>query len=271
MNASFDVIVPVKDEAVALEATAPALKRSLDGLCARVTFVLNGTTDQSAQVIGRTFGSSARVITLGSASKTAALNAADDEAGSGIRVYLDADVTVAPDIFHTLLAPLTDGSADLVSPRLRANLAQCGPIARRVGRVWADQLSRRPDAFMCCTAFSAAGVKARGPWPDVLADDDWARDQIRSSRRHVVEAADAVITPPRDLVSWLTVRGRWIRGRRELARLGSARTQSVSVAPRGTFADVSTYVAMRLAAEPVAVLQSWAGNGWGRDDSSRKS
>lgn len=266
----FDIVIPARNEAVALVRTAPALKRALQGLPANVIYVLNATTDGSAEVIRQTFGSAVSIVSIEESGKTVALNKGDDRAGRGPRVYLDADVCVAMDMFPALLGPLAVGAADLVAPRLEVDLEGAGPVARRVGRVWADQLGRRPDAYMNCTAFSQSGLARRGPWPNVLADDDWARDRIDPARRMIVETARAQITPPRDLLGWLTVRARWIRGGWELGRLGLAETRAMRVPVRGTMPDLAAYYAIRLAAAPVAIMQRWVGADWGQDRSSRK-
>ena len=270
MISPFNVIIPARNEAVALGQTAPALKRALAGLPATVIYVLNATADQSAAIIQQVFADQALIIQTRIPGKTAALNVGDQAAGGGICVYLDADVTVAPNIFRLLLSPLEDGTADLVAPRLEIDLRLSGPLARRIGRVWADQMMRRPDAFMCCTAFSPDGQSQRGPWPDVLADDDWARGRINTARRKIVETAQATIIPPGDLPGWLTVRARWIRGSRELRRLGLLGPAPVRVPPRGKKLDMASYYAVRLAAEPVAMMQQLVGTNWGRDESSRK-
>lgn len=266
----FDVLIPSRDEAVALTRTAPALRQALEGLPATVTYVLNATTDGSASVIRRVFGDHAQIIRLDAPGKTSALNKGDSAVKESTRVYLDADVMVTPGMFGALLGPLADGTVDLTAPRIEIEPGQAGPVARRVNRVWADQVLRRPDAFMNCTAFGPTGLRARGPWRPLLADDDWARERIDPARRMIVQEARARITLPRDLTGWLTIRARWIRGQRELRRLGLAGTPKPRVQPRGTLPDLAAYYTVRLAAEPVALVQQWVGTDWGRDHSSRE-
>ena len=271
MTQPFTVIIPARNEAVNLVMTAPALRKALTDLPATVLYVLNATTDRSAEIIDRVFEGEALIIDLPAPGKPAALNAGDGVARTGTVVYLDADCTVAPDMFPLLLRPIEDGLADLVAPRLKVDTANAGLIAGSVGRVWADQMSRRMDAFMGCTGFSAAGRRKRGPWRRLLADDDWARGRIAASRRLVVEEARVGMSAPRSLNAWLTVRGRWIRGRRELVRSGEAAPDYVRVPPRGTPLDLAVYYAVRLLAEPVAIWQRLRCDGWGRDESTRKA
>ena len=265
----FDVLIPARNEEVAIAQTAPALRQALEGLPATVTYILNATTDNSADAIRQTFGTRARIMHLETPGKAIALNRGDQASRESTRVYLDADVTVQPEMFRRLLAPLMDGTADLTAARLTVEAGPDGPVARRVNRVWADQVSRRTDVFAGCTAYGPAGLSARGPWPNVLADDDWARERIAPSRRRIVDAARAQIRLPRDLTGWLAARARWIRGQRELRSLGLAGPPTPRVQPRGSLPDLGVYYAVRLAAEPVALMQHWAGVDWGRDHSSR--
>jgi len=270
VSAPFTVIIPARNEAVALGRTAIRLKQALKGHEAQVIYVLNATTDNSAAVIAQVFGDAVQIIMVPTPGKTVALNAGDAAAGPGIRVYLDADVTVAPDLFEKLLEPLTAGTADLVAPRIVVDLDQAGPAAKRIGRVWADQLWRREDAFMNCVVFSSNGQRARGSWPDVLADDDWARDQIDPARRLIVQDAYVRITAPLSLKGWLIIRARWIRGRRALFRLESKRAPQTWVRPRGGLLDLLLYYVVRVLAEPVAFAQTLLGVEWGRDESARR-
>jgi glycosyltransferase involved in cell wall biosynthesis len=265
----FDVIVPVRNEGVKLRKTAPALKAALTGLPATVIYALNDTTDDSQAVIQSIFGQTACVLQLPTAGKTRALRAADDASKRQWRVYIDADILVGTDAFPALLKPLIGGQADLTAARLVVDLSRSSGLALRVSRVWADQLARRHDAFMCCTAMNEAGLKQRGPWPNVLADDDWARNRIDPTRRMIVETAKAYMSPPQDLRNWIKVRARWIRGTRELKKMGENYTPADRVRPRGSFPDLALYYFTRLGAEPLALVQQRKQYYWGRDNSTR--
>lgn len=272
MTPAFDVIIPVYNEAIKLRETAPALKAALTGLRGHVIYVLNNTTDDSDSVIRHVFGQAAHILNLPIAGKTRALRAADNVSKQSLRVYLDADIMVETHTFPALLKPLIEGHADFTSARLIADLSQCHGLALRVSRVWADQLSRRHDAFMCCTAINTAGLQQRGSWPDILADDDWARNRIHLSRRMIIEAAKAYMSPPQDMKNWLKVRARWIRGTRELKHISTKEnyTPASPVKPRGTPLDLTLYYAIRLAAEPLARLQKNTLHRWGTDNSTRR-
>ncbi|RLU01213.1 glycosyltransferase [Ketobacter sp.] len=270
MMIPFNVIVPVRNEEVQLQSTAPALKASLTGLPVTVTYVLNATTDASRAVIESVFGHTACIIELPHAGKANALRAADASVRGNLIVYLDADIVVTKDTFPALLHPLIEGHADFVAARLVVDLSQSLGFALRVGRVWGDQLARRPDAFMCCTAINENGLKQRGPWPDVLADDDWARNRIDPSRRMIIEAAKAYMTPPLNLLSWVKVRARWICGTRQLKNMGENFNPGEKIMPRGSVIDLAAYYIVRLSAELLALIWQHRQSYWSRDNSSRR-
>lgn len=267
----FEVIVPARNEAAALRRTAPALAAALRGTSGTAIYVLNGTDDDSADVVSAVPDLWARIVEVAAAGKAGALTAGDRAATRGVRFYLDADVFVPPGAFAALLAPLLDGRADLVAPRIRVDFEGAGPLSRRVGRVWGDQLARRPDAFMALTGYGPDGLRRRGPWRDLMADDDWARDRIAPHRRAIVEGVVVGIEGPRDVASWIAVRSRWLRGRRELRRAVPGTARPRRVAPRGSSLDLAAYLAVRLAATPVAMVHDARRAGWSVDRSTRRA
>lgn len=270
MISAFNVIIPVYNEEVALKRTAPALHEALADLPAHLIYVLNATFDESRAVIEQVYVGDAQILDLPNPGKTAALRAGDLAAPHSCTVYLDADVLIDKSTITALIEPLQQGHADLVAPKIMVDLTEVEGLALSVGRVWANQLLRRQDAFMNCSAFSAAGLQRRGPWADVLADDDWARDRIHPTRRKIIETTQAHIMAPRDIKSWIAVRARWIRGTRQLKQKGEAGPFPCSITrPKGTMWDLAVYYAVRLTAEPIARLHQFNDERWERDNSTR--
>lgn len=265
----FDVIIPVRNEEIKLSETAPALKAALTGLSANVIYALNDTTDNSDTIIRKNFGQEVQILKLPNPGKTHALRTADALAKHQLRVYLDADIVISSGIFPFLLGPLIDNTADLTAARLVADISQSHGAALRVNKVWADQLSRRHDAFMCCTALNANGLKQRGVWPDVIADDDWARNRIKPERRMIVETTKAYMSPPQNLRNWFKVRARWIRGSKQLKNLENNYRAANRVKPRGSVPDLSIYYFTHFCAQALALVQKNTLLYWGRDDSTR--
>ena len=265
----FSVIVPVRNEALMLSKTAPSLREATKGLPAEIIYVLNATDDESATIIAGCFGDQACILETPKPGKARALRIGDRAASRSLRIYLDADVLVQSDTIKVVLATLCSGEADLVAPRVKVNLQGLGGFSLRVTRVWADQISRRQDAFMGCIGMSAAGLDARGEWPDVLADDDWARSRIPPSRRRILETTYIEISLPRDVLSWIKVRARWIRGTRQLRQMNVETAPVRQLRPRGSLPDLAIYYLIRLLAEPFASVQEWMGADWGMAKSTR--
>lgn len=270
MTPKFSVILPVRNEAVQLAKTAAALKVAATGLSAEIIYVLNATNDESASIIKECFGDEARILDLPTPGKTSALQAGDEAATHSLRIYLDSDYKVEPDTLLAVLGPIVSGCADLVAPRIRVNLREVTGLSLRVARVWSEQMNRREDAFMGCTAWSEAGINTRGRWPNVIADDDWARSQIDPARRYIVDTTYVETSPPLDLFSWINVRARWITGTRQLRRMKLETAPVLQQRPRGSLPDLITYYLVRMLAEPVSHFQAWMGIAWARDNSIRR-
>src|ERR1700724_2091678 len=112
------VIVPVHNEAKRGFAVLDVLADAAIRLNFLIVVVCNGCTDDSAAIARARPG--LRVIELPIASKTAALNAGDLEAGTVFpRLYLDADVATTADGLQALAAALQDGPASVAGPLVR--------------------------------------------------------------------------------------------------------------------------------------------------------
>lgn len=273
----FTVIVPAREEAAVLTRTAPALARALHGHDSQVVYVLNGRPDGGAEVIRAAFGKAATVIETERPGKARALTVGDHAADCSPRFYLDADVTVAPDVFAPLLEALGRGGAELVAPRLVCG-ASGGPLARRVAATWLSLPYARDARFQGLLGLSAVGRARWGDWPDLIADDRFAALMVPAERRCVVPEAVAEMPLPRSLVAWIGVRSRWLRGQRELTRLGlmpmreAGHGAALALAAQcpGRWPDLALYLAVRAAALPICAWSERAGAEWYRDHTTRR-
>ena len=270
----FAVIVPARAEATALARTAPALARALRGHDARAVYALNGPEDGSAEVVRRAFGGAVTVLYDARPGKARALTAGDRATGRFPRFYLDADVSVGAGAFGPLLAALEAG-ADLVAPRLLPG-PPGGPLARRVAAVWTSLPYAREARFQGLIGVSRAGRARWGDWPDLIADDRFAAHAVPA--RRVVPEATAEMPLPGSLAAWIRVRARWLRGQRELARLGllpmgeAGHGGALARALRDPvrWPDLALYLGVRAAALPVCLWEERAGAGWYRDPTTRR-
>jgi len=211
---TFSVVIPVHNEAVMLARTAPALMAATRAHDAEIIYVLNGTTDQSADVIAQVFGENATILILEDASKTHALNAGDAHARHFPRFYLDADITLHPDALRILAEPLVKGDTDLTAAPILP-ISNGSWAARHVARIWGALPYTRLHAFQCCIGLSHAGRARWQDWPDMIADDLFAASCIPDDRKRLCDAVQTEMPVPGSLGAWVGVRARWIRGQRE--------------------------------------------------------
>jgi glycosyltransferase involved in cell wall biosynthesis len=187
-----------------------------------VVVVANGCTDRSVAE-ARAFRARARdryaglsVLELDRAGKAAALSA-PAVAHAQVVVYVDADVVVGP----TLLAELI-GVLDVEEPRYASGTVRPVHTGRWTvdcySRVWAQLPFARVGVPGCgLYAVNAAGRRRWGPFPEIIADDMFARLNFRPQERFQT-AAEYCWPLPQKLRQVVHIRQRWIAGNRELAR-----------------------------------------------------
>lgn len=215
------VVVPVRNEAASLDRTIPALLAAARGEQARLLWVCNGCTDDSAARIRRLVGPDAEIIVLPEAGKTLALQAGDRRLGDVFpRLYLDADTWLRPGDLRRLFAPLREGRADLVTAAKAFEYGKASDLATAIARCWLALPYARQHSFLGALAVSAAGRTRWEDWPPLLADDLFLSAMIPPTRRLMVPEAVATTWPPRDLPTWIRTRARWMRGERQMRAAG---------------------------------------------------
>ncbi|WP_422738240.1 glycosyltransferase family 2 protein [Micromonospora sp. WMMD729] len=111
----LSILMPVYNEA---ERVAEALKQALavQYPCEIEIVVVNdGSTDDTAEILGRTDNARLRIVTHPrNAGKGAAIKTAVDSARGDYMVILDADLEYDPQDIPKLLAPVLDGHATVV-------------------------------------------------------------------------------------------------------------------------------------------------------------
>ncbi|MFP4273862.1 MAG: glycosyltransferase family 2 protein [Paracoccaceae bacterium] len=179
----LSVIIPANDEAETIGACLSALLDSTlpRGMPVQVIVAANGCTDDTAARARSVGGQAAargwllQVLDLPEGGKPGALNAADAVASGPLRVYLDADVIVSPDLLVQIGRALAVDAPRWASGTVRIPRAQS-----RLTRAYARIYRRVP--FMTrgvpgCGLFAvnAAGRARWGAFPDVIADDTFVR------------------------------------------------------------------------------------------------
>jgi glycosyltransferase involved in cell wall biosynthesis len=246
---AYGVIVPLRNEAAMLPVTVSKLLAATKGDRARIVWVCNGCSDDSAAVIRRLAGPAAEVIELLSPGKTAALQEGDEALGSLFpRLYLDADIWLNPGDPARLMQPLLSGTADLVAPRLRFDTTGASALSTRIGACWMSLPHAETEAFSGAIGLSAAARGLWDVWPTITGDDIFVSATLPDNRKLIVPHALATISMPKTFAGWVRMRARWLKGEAELARLG--------LVPRRPKRQMSSL--LQQMAHPATALGAWA-------------
>lgn len=189
----LSVVLPASNEAALIGGCLRALCASRFEQPVQVVVIANGCDDDTAaRARAEAPGFAARgwslqVIDRAQGGKLGALAVGDAAALSGIRMYLDADVTVSPDLVAQLYAALDGPGARYASGQVI--ITGNGMISRAYARFW----SKVP--FMCqgvpgCGVFAvnAKGRARWGDWPAIISDDTFVRLSFAPAERLGVAA-----------------------------------------------------------------------------------
>lgn len=219
------VVVPARNERVALRHCLGALLAAPMGVPVQVVVVANGCTDDTAEV-ARSFGGRADElgvqldvieVDLLVPSKVAALNVGELQARYLPRAYLDADVLLSPGAIGVVATALDQPGVHLVSPRV---------VMARTGKHFADSYAAIWMNSPAVTdrvvgagfyAVSATGRSRWEAWPEIVSDDKYVRLHFSDAEQRVVPGATMTLSMPTDFREMIIIRGRWCRGNRQLA------------------------------------------------------
>lgn len=188
------VILPAHNEADYLPACLAALWASdMAGVAPRLIVVANGCTDDTAAIAraaaqqAEAAGWALEVIETETGGKLHALGLGDAACGTGVRVYLDADVIVSPGLIGALARRLAQSEAPLYASGTPQILPAKNAFSRAYGRFW----QRLPFVAEGVPGFglfamNAAGRARWGDWPDIIADDAFARAHFAPDERVLI-------------------------------------------------------------------------------------
>ena len=238
------MVIPACDEeAVIGECLASLLAQDFTG-DVQVLVVANGCADRTAEVaVAYAPSMSARgfqlaVVETARASKAEALNAGDARARYRDRLYLDADTELSVNALSSIIRAFhRNDEVQFCSPR---PLPVATTYAARVyARIW----SHLP--YVCNEVIGAGAYAVRGEgrrrwdrFPDIIADDKFARLHFASSERKVLDDSLFLMYLPVGFSELVSVRSRWIRANRELRR----RFPALAAGDKRRFAGVPRFV-----------------------------
>lgn len=170
------------------------------GLDLDVVVAPNGCTDRTAEV-ARGWG--VRVVELATASKSAALNAADEVATGGPRIYLDADTPITPDLMKVLVTAVSVDEVRAAVPRREIDARHSSWPVRAYYRI-NDRLPVFHNRLFGrgVIALSAAARARFERFPEIVADDMFLDAVIGPEEKVEIDSVVRVMAPrhSRDLV-----------------------------------------------------------------------
>lgn len=217
----LSVIIPAADEErwiggclASLFASAPVPGG------AEAIVVANGCRDgtaAAARTASPPAGWRLEVIELAEGSKPGALNAGDARARGDIRVYLDADCILAPEVLGQLAGALATGL-----PRYAGATPVIAPARSRLTRAYARFWRRLPFNRSVAPGYglyavNAAGRARWGAFPGLISDDSFVRLHFGAHER--AQVAGTCLWPMAEgWAALVRTRRRQDAGLRELAR-----------------------------------------------------
>ncbi len=185
--------MPASNEEALIGACLDAVLAS-EGIAGEIVVAANGCTDATvARARARADAADARgwtlrVIDIAQGGKIGALNAGDGAATGTVRVYLDADVAVAPGLLAQIAGLLDRAEPSYASGTVRITGGP-GWISRRYARFWATVPFMTGGVPGCgLFAVNTAGRARWGAFPDIISDDTFVRLSFDPHERHRASA-----------------------------------------------------------------------------------
>jgi glycosyltransferase involved in cell wall biosynthesis len=195
------IIVPAHNEATVITRTLTALLQQVDEHD-EVIVVCNGCNDDTAD-LASTFKPRVTVLVTDVPSKTNALNLGDRHARTFPRIYLDADITLRDGAVKAIVRALTSGQWLAVSPDPIMDFQNASWAVRVYYEIWLSlPYCRKGMIGAGAYALSEKGRARFGDFPNVIADDGYARALFTEDERDRVLDAQSVVQAPAT-VGWL--------------------------------------------------------------------
>lgn len=211
----ISIIIPACNEEAVI---GRCLRVLLDGARPgelEIIVACNGCSDQTA-LKARLFGSPVQVIELEQASKTAALNAAEQIAVGFPRLYVDADVVLPLVSVRRVAQALKRNGALLASPVAVTETAHSSRAVRAFYDIWTRMPYNQVMVGTGVYALSERGRARFGAFPDVIADDGFVRSRFSPQERIAVSDATVRVVAPRTLTDCIRIKTRSRLGLYEL-------------------------------------------------------
>jgi hypothetical protein len=277
------IIVPACNEE---RTIGRCLSAMLDGAAPgefEVVVVANGCADDTAERARAFADRGVTVIETPHGSKIHALNLGDARASGFPRFYVDADIVITPAAIRDVAALLADDSTTIAAaPTPVIDVTNRSPWVRAYYKVWTSLPYFTEGAIGSGVyALSRRGRARFDSFPDIIADDEFARLQAQPHERRCSKQSSFTITPPTSLGSIVHINTRVRAGNYELRekfpelvqnnRNSPKRSLSVIARSPSLWLQMPIYLTVQFLATLRArkKLRTSAARLWERDESSR--
>jgi glycosyltransferase involved in cell wall biosynthesis len=215
----ISVVVPAYNEGMVIERCLRAMLHDARPGELQIVVVCNACTDDTA-ARARDCGPMVEVIETPQGGKIHALNLGDRAATSFPRFYVDADIELSTGALRDVAAMLADDSPILAAaPKAVVDVRGRSRLVRSFYAVWTS-LPYFDEGMIGAGvyAFSRRGRARFGEFPDIIADDAYARLVVAPHERRCSERSTFTITPPTTLRGIVQINTRVRAGNYELRR-----------------------------------------------------
>lgn len=212
------IIIPAYNEATIIARAINSLLSQMKD-DDELIVVANGCSDNTAE-IARAFEPRVKVIDTPIGSKIHALNLGDDVAITYPRIYFDADVEMAAGSLDAIKTALTNGKLLAASPVPQVDFSRSSWFVKAYYDIWHSMPFCKSGLIGGCVyAISEEGRKRFDKFPDIIADDGYARALFKECERGVAEGAVSKLKAPINAEFLMKIKTRSRMGQMQLAQL----------------------------------------------------
>jgi hypothetical protein len=213
----FSVVIPAYNESAVIGRCLAAMLKDATPGELEIIVVANGCKDDTAEK-ARAFGPPVKVVETPVGSKIGALNLGDEHASHFPRMYVDADIEVTTQTLREVAGILgEDSNVVVAAPRAIFSFEGRPLLVRSFYKVWSSLPYFTENLIGAgFYAFSRKGRERFGKFPDIIADDAFARLIAGPTERRALDSASFTISPPRNLGSVAKIQTRARAGMYEL-------------------------------------------------------
>ena len=237
----FSVIIPAYNEGNVIERCLDAMLEDYQEGELEIIVVPNGCKDDTAEK-ARRYGPPVKVVETPVGNKIGALNLGDEHASGYPRMYVDADIVVSTAALRDVAEMLADDSPImLAAPRAVVAYEDRPLLIRSFMKVWTS-LPYFTEGIIGAGffAFSKQGRERFDKFPDVIADDGFARLVAAPHERATSKKHTFTIHPPRSIRALSSIMVRVRAGLLQLIEQFPDMQQNETTSPKRSLKIIAT-------------------------------